>query len=137
MEEGGSRGYSHAAAWAAALREEDTRNGGQGLFFYRAGCSLDMHATTGSIAFHNASSGSVQPACFFCQNLSDRTASPLPMFAMLGSANADGRDIHGCLACLDVDLWKAHACPSEMVTLRVCDKIPVICLVEHPLHPKP
>ena len=88
-----------------------------------------MHATTGSIAFHNASSGSVQPACFFCQNLSDRTASSLPMFAMrLGSANADGR--HGCLACLDVDLWKAHACPSEMVTLRVCDKIQVICLVD-------
>ena len=109
--------------------EGDTRHGGQGLFFYRAGCSLDMHATTGSIAFHNASSGSVQPACFFCQNLSDRTASPLPMFAMrLGSANADGR--HGCLACLDVDLWKAHACPSEMVTLRVCDKIQVICLVD-------
>ena len=40
MEEGGSRGYSHAAAWAAALREEDTRNGGQGLFFYRTGCPL-------------------------------------------------------------------------------------------------
>ena len=81
--------------------EGDTRHGGQGLFFYRAGCPLDMHATTGSIAFHNASSGSVQPACFFCQNLSDRTASPLPMFAM-----------------------------RLVVTLRVCDKIPVICLVD-------
>ena len=57
-----------------------------------------------------------------------KRVQPHPEAMTLATANADGR--HGCLACLDVDLWKAHACPSEMVTLRVCDQIQVICLVD-------